>query len=357
MSPADHGVSNLGARNSYILPGEGRKKRADSRDVLIAPVGKQLERTAAVRLSATFLIALSAVAPLAARVPAVQERPTFKAGVDRVTVTAVVHKRNGQPVTGLRRDDFILLDDGRPSTILEFRSEPTPATVAVLVDLSGSMGVAAKLPAARGVASEIVAQLSPGVDRVGLFAFYTRVHELRPFEPAGDDLLEQFDIMRPFGSTSLFDAVADVGRRLAADGSTRRAVVALTDGGENSSRLSVAQVTRTASEIDVPVYIVVIVPPRDRESMSKDDSRLAAAALADGRLGNLAHWTGGEIFYASTDLRVGDAARQIVDELRHQYFLGFAPDAGRPGWHSIEVRTTKEDLIVRARSGYVAREE
>jgi len=309
-----------------------------------------------VRLSATFALALVAAAPMAAGGLGPQDRPTFKAGVERVTVTAIVQKRNGQPVTGLRRDDFTLLDNGQPKPILEFRSEPTPATVALLVDLSGSMHLAAKLPAARAAAAEILAGLSPRVDRVGLFAFDTQLHELRAFKLAGDDLLDEFDRLRPFGATSLFDAVAEVGRRLADDGGTRRAVVALTDGGDNSSRMSVAQVTRIASEIDVPVYVVVIVPPSERPGMSKSDTRAADQVLADGRLGNLAHWTGGEIFLASTDLRVDEAARQIVNELRNQYFLGFAPDAGAPGWHSIEVRTQEKDLVVRARSGYVVQE-
>lgn len=307
------------------------------------------------RFSVVLALAVAVVAPLAARVPAPQGRPTFKAGVDRVTVTAVVHKRNGQPVTGLRRDDFTVLDNGRPQPILEFRSEPTPATVALLVDLSGSMILASKMPAARAAAAEILAGLSPGVDRVGLFTFDTQLQQLRAFEPAGDNVLEEFETMRPFGSTSLFDAVSEMGRRLAADGSTRRAVVALTDGGDNSSRLSVGQVTRTASEIDVPVYVVVIIPPA--EGPGKADTRAANEALSDGRLGNLAHWTGGEIFLASTDLRVGDAAKQIVNELRHQYFLGFAPDAHRPGWHAIEVRTRDQEFIVRARSGYVAQDK
>jgi Ca-activated chloride channel family protein len=310
-----------------------------------------------VRLSSALVLAFAAVAPLAAYMPAAQDRPpVFKAGIDRVTVTAVVHKHDGEPVTGLMRDDFTVLDNGQPQTILEFRSEPTPATVALLVDLSGSMDLSDKLPAARAAAAEILSGLTPRVDRVGVFAFDSRLHELRGFDPAGDDALKAFDTMRPFGSTSLFDAVAETGRRLAADGSTRRAVVALTDGGENSSRLTVAQVARTASEIDVPVYVVVVVPPVERAGWSKSDSRTAAVALSDGRLGELAHWTGGEIFLASTDLRVEDAARQIVNELRHQYFLGFAPDTSHPGWHAIEVRTRQKDLVVRARSGYVAQE-
>ena len=73
-----------------------------------------------------------------------------------------------------------------------------------------------------------------------------------------------------------------------------------------------------------------------------------------GRLGDLARWTGGEIFAATSPNRTAQAAQQIVSELRHQYFIAFEPD-GRPGWHPIEVKTKKQNLIVRARSGYEAR--
>ena len=319
-------------------------------------LARNLNSTRPMRLSVGLLLALWVVAPLAANVPVRQgPPPTFKAGVDRVTVTAVVHRQNGQPVTDLRRDDFSLLDNGRMRPILEFRSEPTAATLALLVDLSGSMAPA-RMAAGRQTAEDIVGLLARGIDRVGLFAFDTRLHELRAFEPVHGDMLEPFDALRPFGATSLYDAVAAAGRRVAADGATRRAVVALTDGGENSSRLSATDVTRLASEIDVPVYIVVVSPFEGSLPLSKAEAREAGDALMQGRLGTLAHTTGGEIFSASSSALAGQAARQIVDELRQQYFIGFAPDTSRPGWHSIEVRTHRKDLVVRARSGYVAQD-
>jgi VWFA-related protein len=301
------------------------------------------------------MLALVAVTRVAAQVtPDQTPRPTFKAGVDRVTITAVVHKRNGQPVTDLKREDFDVLDNGQTRPILEFRSEPTPATVALLVDFSGSMNLALKVPAVRSAAAEIVGSLTPGVDRIGLFTFDADLHQLQPLAPAPGDVLQQLERVHPFGTTSLFDAVAGTGRVLEADGSRRRAIVALTDGGENSSRLTVSEVTRMASEIDVPVYIIIVVSPLDRENLTKAETRLAAAELTNSPLGNLAHWTGGEIFLASTEVNGQAAAAQIIDELRHQYFIGFAPDTGRPGWHPIDVRTRQKDLIVRARSGYVA---
>jgi VWFA-related protein len=307
------------------------------------------------RLGAALVLAIVGVSPLGAQVTQPQApRPTFKAGVDRVTITAVVHKRNGQPVTDLKQEDFDVMDNGAVRPILEFRSEPTPATVALLVDFSGSMNLALKVPAVRSAAAEIVDSLTPGVDRIGLFAFDTQLHPLQPLTPAPGDVLRQLERVHPFGSTSLFDAVAETGRVLAADGSRRRAVVTLTDGGENSSRLTVSEVSRMASEIDVPVYIIVVVSPLDRDVLTKSETRAASDVLANSRLGNLAHWTGGEIFLASTDLHGKAAAAQIIDELRHQYFIGFAPDTGRPGWHPIDVRTRQKDLVVRTRSGYVA---
>jgi Ca-activated chloride channel family protein len=303
---------------------------------------------------AGLLLAVGTVSPSAA-VIARQARPTFKAAVDRVQVTAVVRKRNGQPVTDLLRDDFELLDNGQPRPILDFRSEPTPATLALLVDYSGSMSVAARLGAARAVAEQVLAWLTAGVDQVGLYAFDTRLQELQSLQPSPGNVLHLLETTRPFGSTSLYDAIAETGRQVAVEGGARRAVVALTDGGENSSHLTASEVTNIASSIDVPVYIIVVVSPFDRLGVTEAEDRAAYEALANGPLGNLARWTGGEIFLASSPAHTSLAARQIVTELRHQYFIGFEPDNSRPGWHPISVRTRQKDLVVRARSGYVAR--
>ena len=284
-----------------------------------------------------------------------EPRPTFRSAVDRVGVTAIVRKSNGQPVVNLKQSDFELLDNGQPREILEFRSEPTPATLALLVDLSGSMDVAQKRDAARAAAAQVLAQLTPGEDQVGLYAFDTSLQEVQPIGSAPGSILERLDGLRPYGSTSLYDAIANTGRRLVEQGRTHRAVVALTDGGENSSRMTAAQVSAIASAIDVPVYIVVVVSPFDRDNASPNEEKAEMEALSNSPLGNLARWTGGEIFLAISPAQTNGAARQIVTELRHQYFIGFAPDTSRPGWHPIDLRTRQKDLVVRARSGYVAR--
>jgi len=178
------------------------------------------------------------------------------------------------------------------------------------------------------------------------------VQPLGPVAPGR--ILQGLDHLRPFGSTSLFDAIAETSRNLVGQGRTHRGVVALTDGGENSSRMTAAEVSRLVSEIDVPVYIIVVISPNFREGLTPTDDRESYTALAASSLGNRARWTGGEIFLASSPAQTNLAARQIVDELRHQYFIGFAPDTSRPGWHPIDLRTRQKSLLVRARSGYVS---
>ena len=161
------------------------------------------------------------------------------------------------------------------------------------------------------------------------------------------------DTLVPWGRTSLFDAIADTGRRLAASGAPRRAVVVLTDGDDNASHLTPAEVSGIASSIDVPVYVLVVVSPLDRigqSSASVIDPHLAEQR--DGALGNLARWTGGDILTPVAPADTAAATRQIVAELRQQYLMAFEPSR-QPGWHPLELRTRQANLIVRARSGYV----
>jgi VWFA-related protein len=183
--------------------------------------------------------------------------------------------------------------------------------------------------------------------------FDRALHELQPLAPAPGDILAQLDsVKRPYGATSLFDAIAETGRSLAAATGGRRAVVALTDGADNASHLTASEVSGIASSIDVPVYIIVVVSPFDRAGQTTvDDARLLDAAV-NGPLGNLARWTGGDLYVGIGPAQSSIAARQIVSDLRQQYLIAFAPGT-RPGWHPIELRTRDASLVVRARSGYI----
>jgi Ca-activated chloride channel family protein len=280
-------------------------------------------------------------------------RPTFRASTQRVTVAATVRTKRGRPVVNLQASDFILLDSGKPRKITDFKADPAPVSVALLVDYSGSMEIGARQKAARDTASHVINFLTPEVDQAGLFVFDQALRKVRPMAPASGDLVQELEgIAPPFGVTSLFDAIAETGRELAASGGQRRAVIALTDGADNASRLTAPQVSGIASSIDVPVYIIVVVSPHDRAGRTTiDDPRILDAPL-QGPLADLARWTGGDIFVGTGPAESLHAARQIVSELRQHYLIAFEPD-GRPGWHPIELRTTNEDHVVRARSGYM----
>ena len=127
----------------------------------------------------------------------------------------------------------------------------------------------------------------------------------------------------------------------------RRAVVVFTDGIDTSSLLTPEQVSAIASEIDVPVYVMTVVSPQ----RSRGPRRRDGAVPEERRCATLAQWTGGDLFVTSAPAHESMAARQIVDELRHQYVLAFNASPAT-GWHPLDVKTKDRDLTVRARRGY-----
>jgi hypothetical protein len=114
-----------------------------------------------------------------------------------------------------------------------------------------------------------------------------------------------------------------------------------------------SDVAAVASEIDVPVYIFGIVASIDNPTEEISTISSVEKSVFVGPLSDLATRTGGHTFVASTPGQRSIAARQIIDELRHQYLIAFE-SSGAPGWHPLVVRARNKDLIVRARSGYIA---
>jgi Ca-activated chloride channel family protein len=155
----------------------------------------------------------------------------------------------------------------------------------------------------------------------------------------------------PFGATSLLDAIARTAERVAGREGKRRAVVVFTDGNDNASRMTPAQVSGIASSIDIPVYIVGVVSAIDNPT--SDIGTANARSPLAGPLADLASWTGGHVFVVSSPVDRSLAARQIVDELRHQYLIAFE-SSGAPGWHRLAISVRNKKMIVRARSGYIA---
>ena len=271
---------------------------------------------------------------------------TFTSGIDLVRIAAIVRDHKGRFVQDLSAGDFDVLDGGQLRPIADFRQDLVEVSVGLLFDVSGSMESA--LPDAREAATHLLSWLEPK-DEVAVFTFDTRLDEIVPFTSGLKKLPDSMSTMTPFGATSLLDAIVRMAERVGTREGRRRAVVVLTDGRDTSSRLTPSQVSGIASSIDVPVYVFATVPSVDNPST--EYSTNADSSLA-GPLGDLTAWTGGHVFVASTPAARGAAARQIVDELRHQYLIAFE-SSGTSGWHPLVVRARNKDLTVRARSGYI----
>jgi Ca-activated chloride channel family protein len=300
------------------------------------------------------LLASLTMAPLAFAQgqPATPGRPTFKSGVELVTVTATVRDRKGRLVKGLAAGDFEVFEQGVPRKITDFRSEPAPLSVAILFDISGSMRVADRMHAAKFAAHHVLSWLEPGRDEAALFTFDSRLHEVASFTVDTRALQGALGEVDPFGATSLHDAIADAAQRVATRTGRRLALVVITDGIDNGSGLTPGEVSGIASAIDVPVYILATVLPIDHIGREGALPRPSPDS-EDGTLENLAIWTGGAFYYVSSPSDTSNASREVLGELRTQYVFAFEP-AATSGWRPLEIRIRNKDHVVRARSGYMA---
>jgi VWFA-related protein len=216
------------------------------------------------------------------------------------------------------------------------------------------MRVGQRTEDARHAANHIFSGLGPG-DQSAVYTFDTSLVKAQDFTSdrgALDKAISSSD--KPYGQTSLYDAIAHTARSVAAASSAgpkrlpqRSAVVVITDGIDTRSNMSAADVSKTASNIDVPVYIVAVMAAVDDPRESNHERSIQVAS----DLQELAQRTGGELFIASAPAHASMAARQLIDELRHQYVLAFEASS-QAGWRPLEVRTRQSRLIVRARTGY-----
>jgi VWFA-related protein len=300
-------------------------------------------------LTVTMLVPV-AMAYLHAQSPATPQQ-TFRSAVDLVTIQASVRDARGRVVQGLTRADFEVRDNGQLRPVMDFRADrQSPVTVAILVDMSGSMSIGTKVAMARQAYQSVLSQLREQ-DEVALFTFDSSLHERQDFTQDFTDLKDALSTFEPFGTTSLYDATAATARRLAERTATHRAIVVLTDGIDTSSRLSAAEVSGLASSINVPVYVVATVPSIDQRVMMEATERGTRTDTADLR--DLAEWTGGHLVFASTFTETIVVASSIVDELRQQYVLAIEAAPERE-WRRLDVRVKNPSpsTTVKARSGY-----
>jgi VWFA-related protein len=273
---------------------------------------------------------------------------TFKSTVDLVRVAATVRDQKGRFVQDLSVRDFTVLDGSERRSIVDFGRDSGGVTIALLFDASGSME--SRLTNAREAGNHLLSWLDATRDEAAVFTFDTQLDEIVPFMVGLKQLPRSLSDVLPFGATSLHDAIAQTAERVGRREGRRRAVAVFTDGNDTASRLKPSEVSAIASAIDVPVYVFGIVPSIDNPAAETATSSATRSSLV-GALEDLAVWTGGRVFISSVPAERSAAAKQMVDELRHQYLLAFE-SSNRPGWHPLTVSTRDKNLVVRARSGY-----
>jgi Ca-activated chloride channel family protein len=283
-----------------------------------------------------------------------QDAPVvFRSGVEVVTVAVAVRDRRGRVVRGLGKDDFEILDTGVAAPVQDFFVGDSPISLGVLLDISGSMAIGGNIDRARDAVAVATMNLGQAGDEASLFTFDSKLQEVVPFT---EDLARLRRVAlegTPWGVTSLYDAIHSTAQSVGERANRHRAVLVITDGVDTGSRMSPGEVSAIASAIDVPVYLLVVVNPLDHpggafEAKASDGQEAARSGLAD-----LSRWTGGDLRVASVPAHLSLAVRDLFMELRHQYLITFQPGS-RAGWHPIEVKTRKKNLVVHARSGYVS---
>lgn len=271
---------------------------------------------------------------------------TFKSGVDLVSVTAVVRDKKGKVVRSLQPKDFAVAEDGKDRKIISIQSDVNaPASIAFLVDGSGSMALGGALQSSRHICDWVLATLNKQKDDAALLSFDTRLVTLREFTGSFEHVRTGLDEIGPWGATSIYDAIAGASALVADRARNRRAVIVLTDGADNWSSYTPEEVAWISSTIDVPVYVFAVGDGVNAEAAAANPKAMYSP------LAELARSTGGDFFVATSPALAIQGITRLVDELRHQYLIAFEPSTAQ-GMRRIEIRTRKTDLRVSSRKWY-----
>ena len=257
--------------------------------------------------------------------------------VDVIQITAVVTDGDGRFVSGLKASDFKVFDDDKPQAITNFASENIPLELVTALDVSGSMQDA--LPAVKRQATDFLAQLRP-TDQVTVLGFNDNI--FTPARRSTDQAARAKAIARlaPWGGTALYDAIIHaldlLGRQ-----SGRRALVVFSDGEDQASHAPIASVLKRAEASDATIYMI-------------GQGRALRVSALQQLMRQLATGSGGRAFFSDQAAKLDTIFQEIVEDLRHQYLLGYsAPDNARSGeLHRLRVEVPGRGVTVRARTSY-----
>lgn len=298
----------------------------------------------ALLIALTFLLAPGASA---------QDEPParFEESIDvgYVVVPMAIYDRKGRTVGDVKERDIRLFVDGMEvKTDMFQRVEREPVSFTLLVDASGSMGLAGKMIGARIAVANLLGMRRPG-DEFALFSFHSdRIEELVPFTKDVDLVMRKMRRIKPFGKTAFFDALAVIPEKTLVGKNAAKCVVLLTDGLDNASTLTREQVQIVLESVSVPVYPLTLRFPLDPSKSSTDESGIDLVGLR-----RISEISGGRMTIETDVASLKNAVRALDADLRSQYLIGFSP-TGQGGikYRKFSVRLRGWGRTARLRGGY-----
>ena len=268
--------------------------------------------------------------------------------VDLVLVPVTVTDPMNRLVTGLEKENFQLFDNNAPQTIKSFSTEDAPLSIGIVFDLSGSMQ--GKFNRARKALSEFLRTCNPQ-DEFFVVGFNDRPAVIVDYTSDVDDVEARMVMLRPENRTALIDAMYLGLNHLKTAKYDRRALLVISDGGDNRSRYTQGELEKAVRESEVQIYAIGIF---DSYAVTEEEQN-GPALLKD-----VAEATGGRLFKVLDVQDLADIAERISEELRNEYVLGYTPtDRRRNGqWRKLKVRLLPPPglplLDVHSREGYYA---
>ena len=280
-----------------------------------------------------------------------EQSPRFNAETTLVLIPAAVTDRLNRFVLGLQKQDFHLFEDGAEQTIAHFSGEDAPLSLGLVFDTSGSMGD--KLRTSRQAALRFLTTMN-AQDEAFLIKFSDRAELAVGFTNQTEEIQNSLTAVESGGLTAMLDAAEMALRQMKKAKNPRKAILIVSDGGDNNSRYSVAEIESLVREADVQVYAMGVFEPSIFPSLTKEE--VSGPRL----LSELAEQTGGRAFSASDPNDLPNVAVRIGIELRNQYVLAYSPKNHRRDgkYRRVEVKVNKPtgipDLKVHWRLGYYA---
>jgi Ca-activated chloride channel homolog len=256
--------------------------------------------------------------PVTSRITNSEQRPVavFKAHTDLVLIPVTVTDTLNRFVLGLQKEDFQLSEDGVQQNVTLFSGEDAPLSVGVIFDESGSMSY--KLKTSRDAAAQLLTALDKE-DQAFLVEFADSAKLSVPFSGPRDDMQTALQNAQARGQTAMLDAI-DAGLvEMKKAKNSRKAIVIVSDGGDNSSHYSATQIEGLVREADVQIYAMGVFDPVF--SFGSSPEEISGPRL----LSEIASQTGGRAFAAALAGDLPSVANRIAVELRNQYVLGYYP--------------------------------